>query len=238
MIKSSDTSDKSRDGAEPQCYTSRAVRSSTGSGGVPNRPHSLCAAKLHALDRHGAMRIIAGKAKGMRLQAPEGNDVRPSSDKLRGALMSQLGGFFDGESMLDVCAGTGAMALEFLSRGCGHAVAIEPDPAALTVLRRNAQHTRLADRLEVRAGPAQAQLLQLAKEGRRFDFIFVDPPWQSGLYAPILELIRMHGLLAPAGQLIVESDKALAPELWQPWWALLAERRYGAATLVRLEAAQ
>jgi len=182
------------------------------------------------------MRIIAGKAKGMRLQAPEGSDVRPSSDKLRGALMSQLGGFFDGESMLDVCAGTGAMALEFLSRGCGSAVAIEHNPAALTVLRRNAQHTRLADRLDVRAGSAEAQLLQLAKEGRRFDFIFVDPPWQSGLYEPILRLIRTHGLLAPAGQLIVESDKALAPELWQPWWLELANRRYGAAMLVRLEA--
>lgn len=182
------------------------------------------------------MRIIAGQAKGMRLEAPVGNQVRPSSDLLRGALMSQLGGFFDGESMLDVCAGTGAMALEFLSRGCGSAVAIELDPAALTTLERNARHTRLRDRLEVLVGPAAQHLVRLGQQGRRFDFIFVDPPWQGGLYEPILQSIRELDLLAPAGQLIVESDAGLAADVWQPWLSQLASRRYGAATLERFEA--
>ena len=200
--------------------------------------HYTARLRSPAHDRLGraTMRIIAGQAKGMRLQAPEGTSVRPSGDLLRGALMSQLGGFFDGESMLDTCAGTGALALEFLSRGCGSAVAIEPDPTALGVLQRNAQHTRLADRLQVVAGDAVTQLALLGKQGRRFDFIFVDPPWQSGLYGPILQQIRQLGLLAPAGQLIVESEAGLPTELWQPWLAQLATRRYGAAVLERFEA--
>lgn len=181
------------------------------------------------------MRVIAGNAKGMRLLAPEGDKVRPSSDLLRGALMSQLGAYFDGESMLDVCAGTGAMAIEFLSRGCGHVVAIEVDPLAVAVLEHNARHTRLRDLMEVLVGPAEQHLLKLAGQNRQFDYIFLDPPWQSGLYQPLLDLIVRGQLLAPAGQLIVESPKGLPPNLWEGRLVQLSSRRYGSAYLERFE---
>lgn len=181
------------------------------------------------------MRIIAGQRKGMRLEAPEGRSVRPSSDLLRGAVMSVLGGFFDGERVLDVCAGTGAMALEFLSRGCGSAVAIECDPAALAVLHRNASHTRFGDRLEIRSGDVAVELGCLA--GRTFDYVYVDPPYESGLYAKVLPLLQEHGLVAPGGQVLVESARGLDDGLLGAVWLRLSKRRYGAATLERLQLA-
>jgi 16S rRNA (guanine966-N2)-methyltransferase len=152
---------------------------------------------------------------------------------LRGALLSALGGFFDGERMLDVCAGTGAMALEFLSRGCGHAVAIEQDETALGILRRNAQHTRLADKLEVIAQDARKALAHLGREGRQFEYIFVDPPYDNDLYAPLLQAIVLNGLLAPASQVIVETRSGLDPALLAGW-TVVASRRYGSSTLQRL----
>ncbi len=179
------------------------------------------------------MRIIAGQCKGMRLEAPEGRSVRPSSDLLRGALMSALGGFFDGERMLDLCAGTGAMALEFLSRGCAQAVAVEQDPEALAILRKNAQHTRLADRLEILAVDARKALTQLGQEGRTFEFVFVDPPYDAELYAPLLQGLITHRVLAPAAVVIVETRAGLPPELLAGW-TVLAERRYGSSVLLRL----
>jgi 16S rRNA (guanine(966)-N(2))-methyltransferase RsmD len=178
------------------------------------------------------MRIIAGERKGMRLEAPVGTLVRPSSDKLRGAVMSQLGGFFDGERVLDVCAGTGAIALEFLSRGAGLAVALEQDPTALAALKHNAAHTRLADRLEVLPGDAVAGLGRLA--GRQFDYVYVDPPYDAGLHAPLLAALLRHDLLTPTAQVLVESRHGLTG---LDGWRVVLARRYGSSVLQRLERA-
>lgn len=179
------------------------------------------------------MRIIAGRCKGMRLIAPEGRTVRPSSDFLRGAVLSALGGSFSGQAMLDVCAGTGAMALEFLSRGCGSAVAIEYDAAALDVLRQNAAHTRLQAELEIRAGDVLEQLRALSAAGRSFDYVYVDPPYDSALYAPILTCLRGSALLAPGAQVLVESRRGLPEEL-REGWRVIAQKRYGSSWFERL----
>jgi len=179
------------------------------------------------------MRIIAGRCKGMRLQAPLGRGVRPSSDFLRGAVLSALGGAFCGQTMLDVCAGTGAMALEFVSRGCSSAVAIEINPDALAVLQANAAHTKLTAQLEIRQGDALQHLESLAQARRRFDFVYVDPPYDSALYAPILQRLRDRDLLEPDAQVLVESRRGLPPEQLAGW-QLLAQRRYGSSCLQRL----
>ncbi len=180
------------------------------------------------------MRIIAGQSKGMRLVAPEGREVRPTSDLMRGAIMSSLGGHFDGERVLDVCAGTGAIALEFLSRGCGSAVAIEADPAALAVLGRNAEHVRQNSKLRVMALDALKALRLLATEGQVFDFVYVDPPYDAGLAEPILQALLDGALLSPGALVLVETRKGIAG-LSEKGWHVLAERRYGSSVLLRLE---
>ncbi len=145
--------------------------------------------------------------------------------------MSILGGQFYGQRLLDVCAGTGAMSLEFLSRGGAEAVAIERDPVALDVLRRNAQHTRLADRLDVQAGDAVAVLDRLGRGGERFAFAYVDPPYDAGLYEPILQQLMRHGLVEAGGRLLVESRRGLEDAWMVKGFCLVDRRRYGSTTL-------
>lgn len=178
------------------------------------------------------MRIIAGSRKGMKLQAPPGQGVRPTSDMLRGAVMSMIGGFLDGERVLDVCAGTGAVALELLSRGAGLAVALEQDPAALQVLAANAKHVRLQDQLRIVPGDALKSLARLAADGQKFDLVYVDPPYDAGLHAPILALLP--AVLAPGAQVFVETRAGL-PEDLRTGWQHVTQRRYGGGWLDRLE---
>lgn len=180
------------------------------------------------------MRIIAGSRKGLRLEAPPGQAVRPTSDRAREALMSALGGFFDGERVLELCAGTGAMSLELLSRGCASAVLVECDRQALACLRRNLARAGMEARGEVLACDVRDALDRLERRAARFDLVYFDPPWDSDLYAPVLQRLARGGLLADDGVLIVESPQPLDPEVLQGRWRSVSCRRYGAAVLDRL----
>ena len=177
------------------------------------------------------MRIIAGSRKGTRLQAPPGEAVRPTSDKLRGALMSMLGGMLPGGEVLDLCAGTGAVALECLSRGATRAVVVENDAIALSMLRHNAHHTRLDGQLEILAQDVVVALQRLAKAGRQFDIVYFDPPYDSELYAPVLA--ALPAVLADGADVFVESRHGLEEPLLAGWTSVL-RRRYGGGWLDRL----
>lgn len=177
------------------------------------------------------MRIIAGSRKGTRLEAPPGNDVRPTSDKLRGALLSILGGMLPGGEVLDLCAGTGAVALECLSRGATRAVVVENDKTALAMLRHNAQHTRLDAQVDVLPVDVVVALQRLAKNGQHFDIVYFDPPYDSQLYAPVLAALPV--VLAPGADVFVESRHGLPDDLLVGW-SLVMRRRYGGGWLDRL----
>ncbi|MBM4342597.1 MAG: RsmD family RNA methyltransferase [Deltaproteobacteria bacterium] len=181
------------------------------------------------------MRIIAGTAKRCRLDAPVGLHTRPTSDLVRGAACSQLGGFWSGGRVLDLCAGTGAVALELLSRGADRAVAVENDAAALACLRANAARARLADRLDIRAQDLGSALRDLTGEGQVFDVVWLDPPWSAGLEAEALDALGRGGLVKPGGDLFVQSAAPLVPGLYCEWFAVVDVRRHGAGHLSRLE---
>ena len=158
------------------------------------------------------MRIVAGTRKGLALRVPEGRAVRPTPGRVREAAMSILGGFLDGERVLDVCAGSGAMGLELVSRGAASAVFVEPDPDALAALRHNLERARLGAAARVLAQPAEQALPLLAREGARFEVVWLDPPWDAGLQVPLLRQLVTLDLLAPAAEVWVESDGAVTPE--------------------------
>ncbi len=178
------------------------------------------------------MRIIAGERRRYKLQAPAGLEVRPTSELVRGAAMSQLGGFFEGGHVLDLCAGTGAVALEFLSRGCARAVVVEHDPAVAAILRANATHTKLLDRIDVHVSDVVVAVAALAKIHAQFAQIWFDPPWQFERYAQVLAAIAHGELLAPQGVLWVQSRTPVQD--LAPHWQCLDARRYGAGWLQRL----
>ena len=153
------------------------------------------------------MRVIAGSARGRRLQAPPGRATRPTSDRVREAMFSSLADDVPGALVLDLFAGTGALGIEALSRGAESATFVEREPTVIATLKGNLAGTGLADRAEVVRSEA-ARFVERAA-GRRFDVVLCDPPYDEPL-AAVLDLL--HGLdavgaLAPASVVAIERTK-------------------------------
>jgi 16S rRNA (guanine(966)-N(2))-methyltransferase RsmD len=167
-------------------------------------------------------RIIAGTARGRRLVAPRGEGTRPTSDKVRGAVFNVLGQFFEGGEVLDLYAGTGALALEALSRGCARALCVEADRAAAEVIARNAATCGFADRVEVRRARVEDTLARLP--AGRFALAFVDPPYAEG---PDAALAALAPLLAPGGRAVAEHAARRPPAETHGPLRLADRRAYG-----------
>ena len=155
------------------------------------------------------MRVIAGTARGTRL-APVPEGVRPTSDRVRESLFNLLGQFFDGGQVLDLYAGTGALGIEALSRGCESAVFVERDRRAGAAIRRNLERTGFADRAEIIGGEVERQLGWLMQRGGPYNLIFADPPYRIAAGEVRGILYRLGTLLGPGGRVIVESGEAPA----------------------------
>ncbi len=182
------------------------------------------------------MRIIAGRHRGRRLEAPAGLDVRPTGERAREALFDILahGRFgarpvFEDARVLDAFAGTGALGLEALSRGARFASFIENDRTARAVLLRN-----------IAAIGATAQAAVLAANALRppraqgpCELAFLDPPYGTEVAAPALTALAASGWFAPDALVVVELP---ARQKFTPpaGFTLLEERRYGVARIVFL----
>lgn len=167
-------------------------------------------------------RIVAGSARGRTLVAPKGLRTRPTSDKVRGAIMNVLGQLFDGGEVLDLYAGTGALALEALSRGCSRAVCVEADPAAAECIRRNARACGFEERVDVRRGRVEEVVGRLPRGA--FALAFVDPPYREG---PAAALALLDPVLAPGARVVAEHDTRRPPAERVGALALVDRRAYG-----------
>jgi 16S rRNA (guanine966-N2)-methyltransferase len=172
-------------------------------------------------------RIIAGEARGRRLQVPVGVVTRPTSDRAREGLFSSLQslGDVDGARVLDLYAGSGALGLEALSRGALSATLVEDDPLALTAIRDNIATVTLPGAHVV---PMKVEVFLAADAETRYDIAFLDPPYEIDI-GPVL--VALLPWLA-AGAVVAVERRTRGPEL--AWPAGLREersRRYGEATL-------
>ncbi|RDI32847.1 16S rRNA (guanine966-N2)-methyltransferase [Lentzea flaviverrucosa] len=169
-------------------------------------------------------RIVAGTAGGRRLKVPP-KGTRPTSDRVREALFSSLEALIDldGVRVLDLYAGSGALGLEALSRGAGHATFVESDKRAADVLKGNAQELGFANAVVVNR-TAEAYVLA---EGEEFDVVFADPPYAVGDD----ELAKvLHGIvprLTADAILIVERASRSAEPAWPEEVESLRAKRYG-----------
>jgi 16S rRNA (guanine966-N2)-methyltransferase len=180
------------------------------------------------------MRIVAGTLGGRRLAAPPGNDTRPTSDRVREALFSALGPI-DGARVLDLFAGSGALALEAISRGAAHAVLVEKDARAAAVIERNLEALEIdAGRAELRRRDALRALRDAREAGESYDLVFLDPPYRlaTGLGPELAD--SLAPVLAPGARVIGESDRRMPLDL--PGLSTTFERRYG-DTLLRIHKA-
>ncbi|WP_276352553.1 16S rRNA (guanine(966)-N(2))-methyltransferase RsmD [Cohnella caldifontis] len=159
------------------------------------------------------MRVISGQAKGRPLKAVPGNTTRPTTDKVKEALFSIIGPYFDGERVLDLFAGTGGLGIEALSRGAGSAVFVDANPRSVEVVRRNLDATKLADRAEVYRNDAKKAIKAMEKKGQPFDLVFLDPPYAMVDADRLLTEMEARGLLADGATAVVEhSSEAEYPD--------------------------
>ncbi|MGC4063757.1 MAG: 16S rRNA (guanine(966)-N(2))-methyltransferase RsmD [Polyangiaceae bacterium] len=157
------------------------------------------------------MRVIAGTLRSRTLHAPKGRDTRPTHDRVREALFSMLGDV-SGTSVLDICAGTGALGIEALSRGARHAVFVERAKDALSCLGRNLTELDLVSRAVVVAQSVETSRARLEKHAP-YDLIFCDPPWAD---VPVLlrslARLELSGLLTDEGTFVLEHAARSEPE--------------------------
>ncbi|GGY86787.1 16S rRNA (guanine(966)-N(2))-methyltransferase RsmD [Streptomyces poonensis] len=180
-------------------------------------------------------RVIAGLAGGRRLAVPPGSGTRPTSDRAREGLFSTweslLGGPLDGERVLDLYAGSGAVGLEALSRGAGHALLVEADARAARTVRENVRTIGLPG-AEVRAGKAE-QIIQTPAPATPYDIVFLDPPYAvpDDDLREILLTLRTGGWLAADALVTVERSTRGGEFRWPEGFEALRARRYGEGTL-------
>jgi 16S rRNA (guanine(966)-N(2))-methyltransferase RsmD len=172
------------------------------------------------------VRIIAGELKGQRLVAPKGWKVRPTSDRVREAIFSALGERVVGARVLDLYCGTGALAIEALSRGAEHAVLVDQDTRPAL---GNVQRLGLAERTELVRSDVGRWLGKVSPAGAagKFDLVFVDAPYKLADRVSLDLNEQLPLLLADDGRAVVESGarRPLRLDSLEP----LRQRRYGAA---------
>ncbi|MBK5277006.1 MAG: 16S rRNA (guanine(966)-N(2))-methyltransferase RsmD [Desulfuromonadales bacterium] len=161
------------------------------------------------------MRVIAGSARGLRLTAPAGLQTRPTADRVKEALFSIIASrrALVGACVLDICAGSGSLGIEALSRGAASCSFVEQSRPVLEILEKNLTRTGLASKAECLALDALKGLNLLSRNGKQFDICFFDPPYSSNLYTPVLEALSSFSLLAKDALLIAEcSSRSLLAE--------------------------
>jgi len=181
-----------------------------------------------------SLRITAGAFRGRAIQTVPGQAVRPSPSMLREALFNMIGPGIQGGRFLDLCAGSGAVGIEALSRGAAHAALVDNHPASLAVIRRNLESLDLLERAAILRRDAASAPDDLARRGERFDVAFLDPPYDTGTAAACVRAAGLRAIIPPRCRLYVQQRRgAVLPAA--PGWRLIDERRFGDTVLTTFE---
>jgi 16S rRNA (guanine(966)-N(2))-methyltransferase RsmD len=169
------------------------------------------------------MRVIAGIYKGRKLDAPPGNGVRPTAEKVKEALFSMLASLMspeacggtplEGKACLDLFAGTGALGIEALSRGAASCVFVESNPAAAKVLEGNVARTARREAANGRAAPAPRVIRSdwrpaLLRLNDRVDIAFIDPPYDAGYYDEVMKTLLDCDIISDGGLAVIERSSS------------------------------
>ena len=183
---------------------------------------------------HGAgqLRLISGR----RLLSPRGSGTRPTTARVREAVMNIVRPRLIGCSWLDLCSGSGVMACEAIERGARSVTAVEKDPRCASICERNLKDVALSGLRRTEVTVVKRDLMIWLQQDWRqdgFDLIYFDPPYDGGLYSKALSLLANQEWLKPDGLLICEhySDQILDPG---DHWTVVDRRRYGSSSLVMI----
>ena len=172
------------------------------------------------------MRVISGSARSLRLVVPEGLEVRPTIDRYKETVFNILNQQVPGALVLDLFAGSGANGIEALSRGASEAVFVENGFMAIAAIEENLKFTKLFEKATLMKYDYTRALTDLKDQGRKFDVIYMDPPFDQGFENHALSLIMDNGLLAEDGIIVCESDKLTEIDFGDKPYELYKEKAY------------
>lgn len=171
------------------------------------------------------MRIVGGEYRGRKLHAPKGQDIRPTSDRVKEAVFSMLAGVVSGADVLDLFAGSGALGLEALSRGALSVVFVDRNLRSVELIKVNIALCRAQEKSRVISGSAEQAVRKLAANGACFDLVFLDPPYGLGYVEKSLPLL--NSIVRSCAVAVVEhSIKDVLPMVCGGW-VREKERKYG-----------
>jgi 16S rRNA (guanine966-N2)-methyltransferase len=178
------------------------------------------------------MRVIAGKAKGRKLNMSDQLPVRPTSDKVKGGVFNMLASLVPDCSFLDLFAGSGAMGIEAWSRGAEQVVFVEKNRRVYSLLQKNLQTVGFC---EANCMQTDFSTAALRLAGKKFDIIYADPPYWAELYPKIIETVRERQLLSADGVLALEHPKGKQLFTLDECWKLLQQKVYGDTMITFLQ---
>ena len=176
------------------------------------------------------MRIIAGEKRGSRLQTLEGEDVRPTLERVKEGMFSSVQFLIPGAVVLDLFAGSGQLGLEALSRGASRCTFVDSSPQSTAIVTQNAHALGLFARARVATMEARSFLAQ-SKD--KYDIIFLDPPYHTGLLPDLLQ--QVAAVTAPGGVVLCESDAGPVFPSEASGLVLKKRYRYGIVHLTRYQ---
>ncbi|MFB8373482.1 16S rRNA (guanine(966)-N(2))-methyltransferase RsmD [Paenibacillus taichungensis] len=164
------------------------------------------------------MRVVSGSAKGRPLKAVPGTGTRPTTDKVKEALFSMIGPYFEGGTALDLFAGSGGLGIEALSRGMDKAVFVDLESKSIEVIRANLKATKLEDQAAIYRNDASRALKALAKRSTQFDLVFLDPPYRMKNGDELMLTMHELDLLKPEATIVLEYESKYSyPEQFGPF---------------------
>lgn len=154
------------------------------------------------------VRVVAGSAKGRPLKSVPGMGTRPTTDKVKEAIFSMIGPYFDGGTVLDLFAGTGGLGIEALSRGMGRAVFIDMESKSIETVKANLKSTGFESNAEIYRNEAGRAIKALEKRKYIFDLVFLDPPYRMKNGDALMTEMATRGLLSTGALLVLEYESS------------------------------
>ena len=178
------------------------------------------------------MRIISGKARGTKLYTLEGSNTRPTLDRVKESIFNIIQKDVEGANTLDLFAGSGAIGIEFLSRGASKAILCDKSKEAINIIKKNVEKTHMQEKAQILNMDFE-QCLDKLKE-QQFDIIYIDPPYETNYISKSIEKIIEYNMLKSESLIIAETDdeKKKKKEIENIEIKIVDKRKYGRATII------
>ena len=153
-----------------------------------------------------SLRVISGKARGLKLDTPKNQDVRPTTDRVKESLFNMINSYIMDSNILDLFAGTGSLGIECLSRGAKNCVFVDKSKDSINIVRSNVKKARVENESTILNVDFKDAVKRLSTQNQKFDVIFMDPPYYENMFIECLKSIDKFNLLDEDGIIVVEHD--------------------------------